>query len=53
MEAEIKPYNTEYVAFWKVINAESNEIIDDGFESSADAEMYCFDNEINLKYQTP
>ena len=47
MEVIIEPYDTDMGVFWRVVNKETKEIIDDGFDSTADAEMYCFDNELD------
>ena len=47
MNVNIEPYDTEMGVYWRVINIETNETIDDGFDSTADAEMYCFDNELD------
>ena len=47
MKVTILPYDDGFGVFWKVVN-EKNQIIDNGFDSTADAEMYCFDNNLSL-----
>lgn len=48
MKVIIEPYNTEMGVYWRIVNAKTKKTIDDGFDSTADTEMYCFDN--NLDY---
>lgn len=43
MKVTIESYDTVTGVFWLVRNAETKEVVDDMFESTADAEMYCFD----------
>lgn len=44
MKAKIEYYDEEEGVFWRLVNIETNEIITDGFDSTADAGMYCYDN---------
>lgn len=40
----VEPYDTDLGVFWSVVNDITDEVIDDGFDSTADAEMWCYDN---------
>lgn len=48
MKVKVKSYETPLGIFWKVVDIETEETVDDGFDSTADAELYCFDE--NLDY---
>jgi len=48
MKVRVEPYNTDMGVFWRIVNTQTEEPIDDGFDSSADAEMYCFDNNLEI-----
>jgi len=37
-EYKIEPYDTDLGVFWRVLQADTGEIIEDVFDSSADAE---------------
>ena len=47
MKVTIESYDTVMGVFWLVRNDETKEVIDDMFESTADAEMYCFDERLD------
>jgi hypothetical protein len=47
MKVTVESYDTVMGVFWLVRNTETGEVIDDGFESTADAEMYCFDEQLD------
>jgi hypothetical protein len=43
----ITSYNTENGVYWRVMDFDTNENIESDFESTADAEEYCFEYEYN------
>ena len=45
IKVKIEPYNNDMGVFWRVVNVDTKEVVDDGFESTADAEMWCSDND--------
>lgn len=57
MEVKIIPYYTEpeYLGatFFKLVDAETHEEIDRGWDSRSDAEMHCVDNGMKVWYPEP
>lgn len=42
----IEPYDDEMGVAWRIVHAMTGEVLEDGFDSTADAEMYAHDEGI-------